>query len=195
MISWANLLIEYAPWLDPAVSGAVEHLPGHNSSYKRALLLEYGDALEAMLEAESILHWDLRSRGFQLRLEPAARTLHMNYSTAAESISLRFHAGRIFAAARARRWPMGKRLCYGVAAPLIPAVRLRRVLARVRGRQRATLPSNTLPALLMLLVCDAVGEMTGYLLGGGKAAHRAGKFEFHAERQPLGPKRHETGDS
>src|SRR5271165_5656344 len=101
-ISWANLLIEYEPWLDAVVPEAVEHLPGHNSSYKRALLLEYGDALEAMLEAESVLHWDLRTRGFQLRLEPAARTLHLNYSTVPASIQLRFHAGRIFAAARAR---------------------------------------------------------------------------------------------
>jgi hypothetical protein len=119
----------------------------------------------------------------------------MNYSTAAASISLRFHAGRIFAAARARSWSIGKRLCYGAAAPLIPVVRLRRVLAQVRGRLREPLPSNTFPALLMLLVCDAAGEMTGYFLGAGNAAKRAGKFEFHAQRQPVAPKRYEAGDS
>jgi hypothetical protein len=194
-ISWANLLIEYAPWLDAATPEAVEHLPGHNSSYKRALLLEYGDALEAMLEAESVLHWDLRARGFQLRLEPAARTLHMNYSTMLASIRLRFHAGRIFAAARARSWPIARRLAYGAAAPLIPAVRLRRILTQVRTRRRARLPGNVFPALLMLLVCDAAGEMTGYLMGAGSEAERAGKFEFRADRERANPKRYEAADS
>ena len=194
-ISWANLLIEYAPWLDPKVPEVAEHLPGHNSSYRRELLMEYGDALEPMLESESILHWDLRARGFQLRLEPAARTLHMNYSTAPASMRLRFHGGRIFAAARARSWPITRRLAYGAAAPLIPAVRLRRILAQVRGRHRATLPRNTFPALLMLLTCDAAGEMAGYFLGVGREAERAGKFEFHASRQRPASKRYEPAGS
>ncbi len=57
-LSWANLLIEYGPWLDPRERGTVSHIPGHNSSYKRALLMEYGDQLTPMLEAESVLHWD-----------------------------------------------------------------------------------------------------------------------------------------
>ena len=49
--SWANLLIEYSEWLYPCPSGEREHLPGHNSSYKRSVLLEYGDRLEQMLDA------------------------------------------------------------------------------------------------------------------------------------------------
>src|SRR6478736_163972 len=44
-LSWANLLIEYGPWLHPRERGTVSHIPGHNSSYKRALLMEYGDQL------------------------------------------------------------------------------------------------------------------------------------------------------
>src|SRR5438309_4229369 len=48
-LSWANLAIEYGPWLDPVPGGPVDHLPGHNSSYKRDLLLAYGSQLEAML--------------------------------------------------------------------------------------------------------------------------------------------------
>jgi hypothetical protein len=194
-ISRANLLIEYAPWLAAAVPAAVEPLPGHNSSYKRALLLEYGDGLAAMLEAESVLHWDLRARGFQLRLEPAARILHLNYSTLRASMRLRFHAGRVFAAARARGWPITRRFAYGAAAPLIPAVRLQRILGQVRGHRRAALPANTFPALVMLLACDAAGEMAGYLMGADSEGERAGKFEFHADRQPTAAKRYESADS
>ncbi len=182
-ISWANLLIEYAPWLDPASGGLVEHLPGHNSSYKRAVLLEYGDRLEALLQAESILHWDLHARGHQLRLEPAARALHLNYSGAAASVRLRLHGGRLFAATRARHWPVAKRVAYAAAGPLIALVRLRRILRQVRQRRVATLPHPTVVALALLLFCDAAGQVGGYLCGAGAAAGQAGRFEFHENRQ------------
>ena len=198
-VSWANLLIEYAPWLDPATAGLVEHLPGHNSSYKRAVLLEYGATLETMLEAESILHWDLCAKGHQLRLEPTAKTLHMNFSGVAASMRLRFHGGRMFAAARARRWPMVRRLVYSAAAPLIPVVRFRRILAQARGQRRsATLPGRAIPVLLLLLLCDAAGELAGYLLGAGAEAERASEFEFnrnryHTPRQQCSPSDSQEG--
>jgi hypothetical protein len=77
--SWADFLIAYGPWSEPAAAGEVEHLPGHNSIYKRAILLDYGPGLEAMLEAESILHWDLRARGYRLYLEPKAKVAHLKF--------------------------------------------------------------------------------------------------------------------
>src|SRR5437588_133855 len=55
-VSWADFLIGYGPWCDPAPAGDLDHLPGHNSSYKRAILLDYGSELEGLLEAESVLH-------------------------------------------------------------------------------------------------------------------------------------------
>ncbi len=194
-MSWANLLIEYAPWLEPATRGSVEHLPGHNSSYKRAILMEYGPALETMLEAETILHWDLRAKGFQLWLEPEAKTLHLNFSGAAASIRLRFHGGRMFAAARARQWPIARRLAYSAAAPLIPLVRLRRIVAQAWRRDRTpTPPKRAVPAMLFLLACDAAGEMAGYLMGAGGEAQRAGEFEFHHDRRRTPARQFESGD-
>ncbi|HVO26562.1 MAG TPA: glycosyltransferase [Candidatus Margulisiibacteriota bacterium] len=182
-VSWANLLIEYAPWLDPATAAVVSHLPGHNSSYKRAVLLEYADDLDTLLAAESVLHWELCHKGYQLYLEPAARTLHMNYSGLVDSIRLRLHGGRVFAAARARTWPLARRLAYTAAAPLIPFVRLRRILAETRRqRSSASVPRRAIAALLGLLLCDACGELAGYLLGAGTTAERTGEFEFHRER-------------
>jgi hypothetical protein len=193
-ISWANLLIEYTPWLIPATAGAVEHLPGHNSSYKRNILLEYGAALDTMLEAESILHWDLRAKGFALLLEPSATTLHTNFTTIGASMRLRFHGGRLFAAARARRWPRGRRFIYAAATPLIPLVRLRRILAGAWRRRGAALPASAFPALVFLLACDAAGEMAGYLLSAGAEAKRAGEFEFHADRHTTAAARREGHD-
>ncbi len=190
-VSWANLLIEYSPWMEPAAAGPVEHLPGHNSSYKRRILLDYGPALETMLESESILHWDLRAKGLGLFLEPAAVALHVNFTTLAASTRLRFHGGRMFAAARARRWSFARRMAYAAAAPLIPLVRLRRILAQVRRRRDPALPAHTFAALALLLAWDAAGEMAGYLLGAGAEAQRGGEFEFHGDRRAADVAPHE----
>ncbi|HEV8713526.1 MAG TPA: glycosyltransferase [Candidatus Binatia bacterium] len=59
LMSWADFLLGYGTWLEPAPAGETNYLPGHNSSYKRALLLDYDRELEAMLEAEFVLHKDL----------------------------------------------------------------------------------------------------------------------------------------
>jgi hypothetical protein len=61
-VSWANMLLEYAPWTESAERGPVAHLPGHNSSYRRDLLLAYSENLELLMESESILHWTSRPR-------------------------------------------------------------------------------------------------------------------------------------
>ncbi len=110
-----NLIIEYAEWIEPVPAGVAEHLPGHNGKYKRALLMECGDRLEAMLEAESILQWDLRAKGHQLYLEPAAKTYHQNFSAPFSWVALRLDVGRLFAASRARTWSPWRRLLYACA--------------------------------------------------------------------------------
>ena len=183
LISWANLIIEYAEWLDPCPAGVAEHLPGHNGSYKRAHLLQYGERLEAMIEAESVLQWDLRAKGHQLYLEPAAKTYHQNFSSAFSWIPLRFHAGRLFAASRARGWSPVQRLLYAGCAPAIPLIRLVRIVRQLRrpGRKRDLLP-RILPALVAGLIVDGTGEMVGYALGGGGAMRKLSEMEFHRER-------------
>ena len=181
--SWANLLIEYATWLEPAAGGERAHLPGHNGSYKRATLLQYGDRLEAMLDAESILHWDLRAKGHKLYLEPQARTFHENFSAATPSLTLRFNGGRLFAASRARLWPLWRRAIFTLAAPLIPLVRCTRITREMLrpGRPRHVLP-RVLPALMLGLAFDGAGEMVGYALGQGAAMAKLSDMEFHRER-------------
>jgi hypothetical protein len=183
LTSWANLLIEYAPFLHPAQAGEVEHLPGHNSSYKRHVLAQYGDDLEAMLEAESTLHWDLRARGHSLYLEPAAQVRHLNFSRPLSWLGLRFHGGRSFAASRSRSWPAWRRAAYACGAPLIPWVRLWRILRELQrpGRPRHLLPA-VLPLLVLALVVDGSGEMASYAFGEADSPCRLASYEFHRHR-------------
>lgn len=183
LVSWVNLIIEYAEWLEPVPAGVAAHLPGHNGTYKRTLLLEYGDQLEAMLEAESILQWDLREKGHQLYLEPAAKTFHQNFSASFSWLPLRLDGGRLFAACRARTWSPWRRLLYAVTSPLIPFIRFRRIVRELRrpGRERNLIP-RLLPLLCAGLVVDATGEMMGYAFGAGQAMRRLSDMEFHRER-------------
>lgn len=181
-VAWADLLIAYAPWLDPASAGEVEHLPGHNSSYKRSVLLEYGPRLDSMLEAESVLHWDLRARGHRLWLQPEAVTVHLNFGRLKSFLTAQFYSGRVFAAARARAWPFARRLLYSMAAPIIPTVRFVRIMRQFRTGRQPRLPRGVLPTLVLGLVVNAAGQMLGYVGGVGEAREKLSGFEFHRVR-------------
>jgi hypothetical protein len=179
--SWANLLVDYGPWLAPVAPESTDDLPGHNSSYKRSLLLEYGDDLPQLFESESILHWDLRSRGHRLFAQPAAKVRHRNMTPVIPSLVANFHAGRLFGALRSRDWKPARRALYTIASPLIPVIRFGRLYRRVRrtGR-RHVLPGGTLPALLGFLIAHATGEMFGYLTGRpGTATREMTKYELN----------------
>ena len=183
IVSWADLLIAYAPWLYPGKAAHPDHLPGHNSSYKKEILLGYGADLEAMLEAESVLHWDLRQKGYKLHLEPAAQVAHLNFGRLSSWLQAQFYSGRVFASSRARSWNAGRRILYAIASPLIPFVRMNRIVGQAResGAWRKV-PSGVLPMLLLGLFVSALGEFVGYCAGPGQARPKLAEFEFHRVR-------------
>ena len=182
MISWASLFTDFGPWVEPMEAGEISHLPWHHVAYKRAVLMEYGPKLEAMLETESILHKDLQAKGYHLYLESAAKTDHVNISLLSSYLAAEFNGARMFAANRARstKRSMFWRLLYISKMPLIPFVRLQRVVRHIlrSGRGRELLP-GILPALIVGLAADALGQLTGYAFGPGNAAQRRVSFELN----------------
>ncbi|MEM1118303.1 MAG: glycosyltransferase [Bacteroidota bacterium] len=180
--SWANYLIEYGPWMQGTAPSEPHHLPGHNGSYRRDVLLAYGDRLGAMLEAESLIHWDLTARGERIRLLPDVRIDHLNFSRVAPSVELRVMGGRAFAASRSAAWPAPRRALYALAALAIPAVRLARTLRWAWGTPQQAPALRSLPALAGYLALDALGEMTGYLFGAGSAIASLGAIEIRRAR-------------
>lgn len=183
-ISWASFFIGYARWVGLGEAGPIDDLPGHNSSYKRALLMDYGPELDVILEAESVLHWDLQAKGYQLYLEPRAKTYHVNFTRPSSFLRAMFHFGRMFAATRSRWWSTLWRALYAGGAPLIPLVRLRRILRHIN---QSKLDPGLLPAILPMLgiglIVSAIGEMIGYTFG---VDHRTplmcSSFEFHRDQ-------------
>ncbi|HEX2964300.1 MAG TPA: glycosyltransferase [Syntrophorhabdaceae bacterium] len=181
--SWSNFLLEYNEWLYPHAGGQVRHLPGHNSAFKRDSLLSYGDRLGLMLESETVLHWDMTRKGLKLAIEPSARTRHFNYSLFFSSITLRYRIGKVFGGLRCNNWSPVRRMLYVIGSPLIPLVRLRRILAQMLkpGRPRALIP-KILPALALFLLCDGIGQMAGYAVGIGDTALKVTEVDFYRER-------------
>jgi hypothetical protein len=181
-VSWADLFIGYGPWLWPTSAREADFLPGHNTSYKRAHLLAYGEQLEPMMEAETLLHWDLRKNGHRLFIDPSAQVAHMNFSLWQSWLPVQFYNGRLFAGARVREMALWQRALFVVASPVIPGLRLWRIWTNLRcGEQRRRFFS-CFHALVIGLIMDGVGQLVGYAAGIGRAVDQVARFEFHRLR-------------
>ncbi len=177
MMSWADLFIGYGPWLLPSPSGEAPFLPGHNSSYNKSMLLEYGDRLEEMMEAETVLHWDLKEKGRGLFMDARAKVAHTNFSLWSSWIPAQFYNGRQFAYSRSRGKGFVWRLAYVVGSPVIPFVRAARMWPQLKSRELRMTYLQVLPMLLVGLGFDALGQMAGYAFGRGNAETKLARYE------------------
>lgn len=182
-LSRANLLIAYGRWVPPVVPGEVHDLPGHNVVLRRDALRELGDELDRGLRRGGGLAEALRRRGASFYLCDA-HVRHVNPSRLSATIALRFHAGRMYGGRRARSegWSTTRRLVYAAAAPLIPLLRASRELPTWIRTGAEAWSLHVLPALMLALACEALGEATGYLAGSGDAAERLAAFEWNRWR-------------
>lgn len=182
LMSWMSLIMDYGRWLEPVASGVTDDVPGHGSSWKRALLLEYGPALERMMQAPTILHWDLHAKGHQLYLEGKAKVRHVNITRLTSFILDHFYGAQMFAAARAQNWPWFQRLFYVAGMPLLMLRTFRDWLGHIRrtGLEPELLP-RAWPLLLLSLAVWSLGEMIGYGWGMGKAEQRT--FDYDVRRE------------
>jgi hypothetical protein len=179
LVSWCDFIIGYGPWIDPEAAGDPPFLAGHNSSYRREVLLALGERLAAALESETVLHLELRSQGRRLVVEPRARAAHTNFGRYDVWLPVQYHCGRVFAAERARRWGWPRRLFYAAASPLIPCVRLVRALRQLRrSPERRPAALRLAPLLAVGLGADGAGQLIGYLAGSGASPRYLTGFEF-----------------
>jgi len=194
-VSWCDFLLAYGPWMYPSQGGFRTFLPGHNSSYKRAELLAYGDRLEEALEMETVLHFEMASKGHKLYLEPRARVSHLNFAILSVWLKVQFYVGWSFAGHRATGWPAARRLFYVLAWPLIPVMRFVHVVRELFAPGR---PSGLLwritPMLLFGLAVDGVGQFLGYSLGPRQSAANLRDYEYNRIRFVTAAERDVTSD-
>jgi hypothetical protein len=181
-LSWVNLCIEYGQWTAPHAGGLMDHLPGHNSAYRRDLMLTLGDGLDRTLESEFALHLEWSRQGRRLWLEPAARVFHTNITNLQAHCAAACAFQRPWAVRRAMGWGWPRRIAYALAWPLIAALRLPRVAKNmIRAGQCRLLP-RMLPAITAGLLASAFGEFLGYLGSVGDAHAILLEVELHRDR-------------
>ncbi len=130
-----------------------------------------------------MLHWELEKRGQRLYLEPSARTLHLNFSRFRSSLTLRFHAGRLFAGMRCVQWERGRRALYAALFFLIPLVRWRAYWREMMRPGRPLSPGlcgHTMDAAAAL--CGCRWRNDGYLFGPKEFADYITRIDFHREQ-------------
>ena len=184
IISWAHLYGQFCHVVAPVQSGEKELLGGHHTTYKRSVLLEYGDRLPELLNNESALHLDLRERGMKIFLEGDAVSSHVNLAKLFPFMHLEYMGQRGFAAARARagKWGLGRRLLYILGSPLIPFVRMRRVSHHLTRTERKDLSPKIYFAMALPYLSGAIGEAVGYTIGNEKVVER-NKISYELKRR------------
>lgn len=179
-------LMNYNPFLPPAARREMPFLPGHNSSFKRDVLLSYGDELETLFRVEVCLYQRLHRDGQRMLLEPDAKFEHINETRLGSIARGYFLWHRCYGPIRARmfRWSLARRLLYVVATPAIPIyylLRLTLVLARTR-------PSLILPVWLaspqiyFAQLASAAGQAVGLMFGMSDAEVRFTSYELNEPR-------------
>ena len=181
-LSWSSFLVDYGYWLHHLPAGQVGAAPTWNVAYKKETLLQLGDGLGPALTGGDELATMLRAGGRTIYFQPSARLDHANLSrTVGGWVDERYLAGLVVGANRKRRWPLARRWVYVLAAPLIPAVILRRTMRSVRtALEHRRLPRFTIPAMMVAAFIRTWGEVVGYLTGArSDQEERMEEYELH----------------
>jgi len=179
-------LMNYNPWMPEARAGDYSMLPGHNSSFRRDVLLSYGERLETLLRVEVALYTRMFRDGHRLYLEPAAKFSHLNEDRLSSICRGYYLMHRCYGPVRAEvfEWPSARRWLYIVATPLIPVYYLVR-LTGVLSRSRPSLLPRMLrgiPAIFISQLASAVGQAVGLLFGMGDAERKFTDYELNHPR-------------
>jgi hypothetical protein len=181
-VSWAGFLSDYGAWVPGLGAREIEFAPMYNTSYRRSVLLEFGERLESSLRGGDQMAIGLRARNRHVYFEPAARIDHVNFSAVAEWAHERYLAGMLISGDRAQRWSWARRLLYLCTAPLLPGLYLSRIWAGIRAERRnAPVPLAALPLIIVAVLIKAAGEATGYVRG-ARVQHDAQMTEFELRR-------------
>ncbi len=178
-ISWANFVASFSDAIAERPAGPVDSGPGHNTSYKAAVLRQYRDELLTLYQSERVFHYRLREDGHVILHDPHARQAHLNISVPRQAVGHAFLGGIMFGTYRSRAMGVLEKAARTALAPLVPAVRLWRTWRTLSGTADLVVPAAAWALLPLLLISHAAGEAMGYwnLVGGIDARYE--HFELH----------------
>jgi hypothetical protein len=164
-LSWASYLTDYGSWGPGRTSGQLGQALKYNGAYRRDVLLALGDRLDDLLDVNNEELWAILQRqGYHSCFIRDARTNHVNATKLWVMLRIRFFAGALLGAQRARRWTWLRRLAYIAGSPLISAVLVWRARSNIRfGAPEQRLPLGTMLGIAVGAVTKTIGEVMGYL--------------------------------
>jgi hypothetical protein len=164
-LSWASYLTDYGGWGPGRTSGQLEQPLKYNGAYRRDVLLELGDRLDDLLDANNEELWPILHRqGYHSVFDRDAQANHVNATKLRVMLQIRFFAGALIGAQRARRWTWLRRLMYIAGSPLIPAVLVWRARSNIRfGAPGRRVPFGTTLGISVGALTKTIGEVLGYL--------------------------------
>jgi hypothetical protein len=187
-VSDAATLLNYLDFSFVVNKTEAKALPGHNSAYRRDVLLSFGDQLPVLLSNEILLNWKMADAGHKMLIDPAVAFGHLNeedFSILARSY---YYWNRCFGHNRSLvyRWPRSRRLLQAIATPVVPLLRCNRMLMTLLRSDRAAVPIflRNLWAIILIEYIAALGLAVGCLFGIGDAALRFSEYEFHYTGEP-----------
>lgn len=164
---WTAFLFDYGEFLPPMSAGPARAMSGNNIAYRREML---GDPAEHRGEGllKYFVNARLASEGRRMLCAPEMIVVFRRQISLARLIRERFHFGRCFAAQRIERGVVKSRAAYRALAPILPALVIARLFARLLAR-RVLRPHvvRCAPALALVGASWGVGEAAGALLGRG----------------------------
>lgn len=172
-ISDAVALMNYAPWLAPAVRGQVSMIPGHNAAYRKAVLLDLGPSLGPLMRSDSALNMKLAADGHRLLLEPAAKVAHANEVRLPSIMRGYYYNTRSMSATRSVEfeWGAATRCVRILLWPLVPVSRLAKLYGYLLRRRRDLLGSaiKWSPVMFLAWTATGLGQAVGLAFGLGDA--------------------------
>lgn len=160
--SWANFVASFSDAIAARPVGPVDAGPGHNTSYKRHVLLHYGDELARLYQSERVFHYRLREDGYQIVHDPRVRQAHINISVRRTAFSHAFLGGVLFGTYRAAHMSPLEKVARSLGAPLVPPLRFWRIWQMLLATPDVAMPATAWAILTALLASHAAGEVAGY---------------------------------
>jgi hypothetical protein len=163
---WAIYFLRYSAYLNYTREQIVPEIAGDNASYKRDSLVAHRDTIaEGFWEPD--FHRLLRAEGKTLSFVPTIRVRQGASSGIGCFCIQRFQHGRHFGHMRLRGSSAPMRIVRVVTSPLIPAVLLTRIFARVvASRRYFDRLLFSFPLLFVFVVAWTLGEVFGYCTSG-----------------------------
>ncbi len=161
-------------------------LPGHNSAYRRDILLSFGDLLPILITTEVLLNSKMTENGFTLLLDPQAGYFHQNEESVAMVTKAYYYSNLCFGASRAELfgWRWWRRALQLLSTPLVPFVRYLKYMVYFWRHNRSNLPIlfRYTAVFFYTQSIAAIGLAIGCVFGAGNGEKNFLHYELNTSR-------------